>query len=82
MKELEIIERLAQTARKEVSPFVDVTQSVIQHLMRQEEPIVSSWWLVTTSLATIISLILFSQICFISQDPLIELFESIRSLLL
>ena len=82
MRELFIIEKLAEIARKEPTPSVDVTMLVIQNLMKREEPVISSWWLATGTLATVISFILFWQIYLVQPDPLIAFFESIRSILL
>jgi len=82
MKELDIIEKLAERAREDQAPSVDVTQAVIQNLIMREEPVISFWWLATSTLVTISSFILFWQICLVPQDPLVAFFESIRSILL
>ncbi|MBI4835185.1 MAG: hypothetical protein HY811_10295 [Planctomycetes bacterium] len=82
MKEFDIIEKLAESAREEQTPSLDVTQSVIQSILAKEEPVVSSWLLITSSLATVSSFILFWQICLVPQDPLTAFFESIRNVLL
>jgi hypothetical protein len=82
MKALTMIERLAEIARQEPVPSVDVRGAVLQKIMISEEPVISSWWLGVSVLATSLSFILFWQVCLVSQDPLIEFFETIRSVLL
>jgi hypothetical protein len=82
MNELLIMEKLAEIARRETPPSVEVTGLVLQNLMKREEPVISSWWLATGTLAIAVSFVLFWQIYLVPPDPLITFFESIRSVLL
>ncbi|MFA5794623.1 MAG: hypothetical protein WC980_06095 [Candidatus Brocadiia bacterium] len=82
MKELKVIENLAALARKEPIPAVDVTHQVMQKLIFRSEPAVSFWWLAAAGLATVSTFIIFVQVYLVSQDPLVEFLESIRSVLL
>lgn len=82
MKELEIIKKLAEIAREEPAPFVNVTGLVVRNLIMRKEPVISFWWLAAVSAATIVSFVLFMEICLAPQDPLTAFFESIRSVLL
>jgi len=82
MNDLPIMEKLAEIARRETPPTVEITGLVLQNLMKREDPVISSWWLATSTLAIAASFILFWQIYLIQPDPLITFFESIRSILL
>ncbi|MFH1227644.1 MAG: hypothetical protein V1701_07055 [Planctomycetota bacterium] len=82
MNQLEVIENLAALARKEPVPTFDVTGQVMHKLVFRNEQTVSFWWLATASLATVSAFILFVQVYIVSQDPLVEFLESIRSVLL
>ncbi len=79
MDELDVIGRLAEAARKESPPAVDVTERVMQRLSALEEPAGRFWpFAAIVSAATAAALVLAVNAWTSAPDPLVELLSSIR----
>ncbi len=78
-EELERIKRLAEIARKEAPPEVEVTDAVMQRIAALREPMVRFWpYAAVVSGATAAAFLLFLQAWLASTGTLIEFFRSVK----
>ena len=82
MKELDIVSKLAEAARRERPPAVDVTEKVMLRLSVLEERTTRFWpFAAALSLATAAAFMLAVEAWTAARDPVVEVLSSIRTVM-